>query len=110
MRYHSWIFLVSLAAGCAGSGDDGSTDSTATDDNNELDGAQVFADSCAICHGDDGRGISGLAPDLDEVVPGLTLEDIETVITEGTDFMNPVDLFTDEVEAVAEFVLDTHGD
>lgn len=112
------MFLFAFSTACT-STDDTTTDGTddVTDDGNTgpgglgvPDGAEVFADNCAICHADDGSGVNGLGPDLMERVPGLTVEDVESTVTDGTGTMNPVSLFEDETTAVAEYVVDEFGD
>jgi len=104
------ISLVALASACAGSpatDNNGDTDDTEVD--NGPDGAIVYADSCALCHETDGTGVDGLGPSLVDEVPGLVEADIESIVTDGTGSMNPVNLFEDEVAAVAEYVIATFG-
>jgi cytochrome c551 len=82
-------------------GDDGEPTTTAPDDDNGVDGAAVFADNCAQCHGNDGGG--GVGPNLQD------LDDADTVagvVTNGRGGMPSFEgrLDPDEIDAVADYV------
>lgn len=77
------LFLALI--GCAGSKDDtgsGGGDATA--------GAEVYATSCASCHGTNGEG--GTGPAMTEEVPEKTDAEIEDIVTNGYEEMAPVSL------------------
>lgn len=75
-----------------------------------VDGAEVFAETCAACHGADGSGTAS-GEDLNTVAPGLTVEEIESVVSQGIGTMPPQSsLDEDEVRAVAQHTFDTWGD
>ena len=67
LRLSSLLAAVALLAGCGGDGDSGSDGPPAkppfevVQSGKPADGRDVFADSCAGCHGDDGGGGSGPA-------------------------------------------------
>jgi cytochrome c551 len=66
-----------------------------------IDGAAVFADNCATCHGDDGGG--GIGPNLQ----GVGNRDfVVTMVTNGGGGMPSFEgqLDDDEIEAVADYV------
>ncbi len=71
MKRVGWAAL-GLVMGCTGS--EGSrVDDVLALDGDATNGADVFGDTCAVCHGDDGSGGSG---------PDLTGQDsLETVIS-----------------------------
>jgi mono/diheme cytochrome c family protein len=67
------------------------------------DGARAFRDTCAPCHGEDGRGGAGGGPPLDAVAdPEL----IVSMVNYGRGSMSPLAgmLTTEQVRAVAAYV------
>jgi mono/diheme cytochrome c family protein len=67
------------------------------------DGARAFRDTCAACHGEDGRGGAGGGPPLDAVAdPDL----IVAMVNYGRGSMPPLAgmLTTEQVRAVAAYV------
>ena len=117
-RFTSLILALSLAIGCGdkesddSGGADGTTDGTdgadgadgadGTDGTSGVDGAEVYGRTCGNCHGANGN--DGFATDLTMVVPSLSDEELQSVITEGKGNMQPVDLDADEVAAVITYL------
>ncbi len=69
------------------------------------DGAAIYKSQCTLCHGEDGRlGIGG-ARDL--TASTLTKEEMIAVITHGRGTMMPFNMLLskDEIETVADHVL-----
>lgn len=85
--------LLSLLIACSG-GDAGydysSGDATA--------GATVYADTCAVCHGDDAHGIDGSGVDLEEPFTNDSDDDLADAIMNGYGDMAP-NALTDEETA-----------
>lgn len=88
-----------------GDGDEGTTttaESTTTAPPEEgVDGAAVFGDNCASCHGDDGGG--GVGPPLQDIDDaGLVVD----TVTDGRGSMPSFEgrLEPEEIEAVADYV------
>lgn len=101
-----WFFfsLTLLAAGCIlySCGNNGvQAETTATEA--QVNGSQIFADNCVVCHGKDGKaGISG-ATDLSK--SRLTHAQVVEVITKGRNGMRAFSELTKaEIEAVAWYV------
>ncbi len=78
--------------------DDGADDDADDDgdDGAAPDGATLYADNCAACHGDDGA--SGFGPD----VTGLSADDMAAGLESGTHA--GISLTDDEVAAIAELM------
>jgi mono/diheme cytochrome c family protein len=86
------------------------------------DGAAIFADSCASCHGANGEGVPGTFPPLAgnpnaadaEYVAGVAVDGLSgpiEVLGETYDSVMPSqELSSDEAAAVAEFVSGLAGD
>jgi mono/diheme cytochrome c family protein len=80
------------------------------------DGAAVFADNCAECHGDNGEGEPGVFPPLAGNPNAADGDHVATVVTEGlsgplevlgqsyNNVMDPLDLSDDDLAAVVEYV------
>jgi mono/diheme cytochrome c family protein len=80
------------------------------------DGAAVFADNCAECHGDNGEGEPGVFPPLAGNPNAADGDHVATVVTEGlsgplevlgqsyNNVMDPLDLCDDDLAAVVEYV------
>jgi len=101
------IFIVALATfGCGGS-ENGDTSiiepATTATEVGGADGAALFADTCAGCHGGDATG-RGNAPDL--VNTSLNAAAIRTTITQGKGAMPSYEerLSAEEVDALAQYV------
>ena len=91
-----WGMLFVVALGCASS-------EPVEQAVVEVDGETLFLDTCAVCHGDDGRG-GDFGPDLADRARDLAVEDIEDVILDGSGFMDPVDVSYEEARAIAAYV------
>ena len=74
-------------------GDDGGDDA---DDGGAADGATLYANNCAACHGADGA--SGFAPD----VTGLTADELAAGLESASH--GSISLTDEEVAAIAEFL------
>lgn len=105
-----FLAVALLAVGCGGSGDEETgiiEDTQATEtteaDAGTADGAALFADSCAGCHGEDATGI-GNAPSL--VGTALNADAIRTTIIEGRGAMPAYgDRYSgEEVDALVQYV------
>jgi mono/diheme cytochrome c family protein len=71
-----------------------------------VDGAAVFAENCATCHGADGSGISG--PPLDDGIVVVNFPDIQDQIDVVTNGRGPMPAFGDrlsaeQIQAVVEY-------
>ncbi len=81
MRRAALLALVALAA-CGGDDEDGSTPAKppqqVVDAGNPAAGRQVYADSCAACHGADGGGGTGPKLEGEEAyaAPGVVVDQI----------------------------------
>lgn len=102
----SVLALLPLAIAC-----NGETAETDTDLGTEItgEGADLFADNCARCHGDNGQG-SIVGPALTERVPGLTEADVTDIILQGSGRMDPIDeVDADQAATIATFVVASFG-
>lgn len=69
------------------------------------DAEAIFKNNCATCHGNDLEG--GMGPDLTSVGGELSADEIDDIITNGTDGGMPDGLIDgDEKEAVVEWLSD----
>ena len=71
-----------------------------------VDGAAVFSENCATCHGADGSGISG--PPLNDGIVVTNFPDIQDQIDVVTNGRGPMPAFGDrlsaeEIQAVVEY-------
>ena len=83
----------------------GETLDTATGD---ADGATLYADNCAACHGADGEGAS--APAMTLIVPDMMDEAIVDAVANGTDGGMPAFTFDDaEMSALVTYLRDSFG-
>jgi len=82
-----------------------------TDGGDDVDGATVYSDTCAACHGADGTG-TGAGPSLVDRAAGLSAADVENIVRNGTGTMAgfSTDQVSDaEAAAVAEYVVGEWG-
>lgn len=96
------IFVALIACNATGedTADGSGADATA--------GAQVFADTCAGCHGANGEGASG--PAMSEAAAGKTEADVEDVVRNGSGDMPAQSQLSDpEMADVAAYVVETWG-
>lgn len=79
-------------------------------DPGETDGAAIFQQNCAVCHGPEGEG--GAGPALQGIGDHHSIEEITEVITNGQGQMPAWEdeLTPEEIDAVAEFVASLEGD
>ena len=98
---------VSLVA-CGGD-KDGSDTAAAAGTTAGVDGASVYADNCASCHGADGSG--GVGTPLNAgVVAGLSDDELTSVITDGiSPSMPSFALPTDELDALVAYLRSEFG-
>jgi mono/diheme cytochrome c family protein len=84
-----------------GGGDEETTTTEGDDGGGEADGAAIFAQRCASCHGDDGGGGSG--PNLQD---NDNADGVADVVTNGRGGMPSFEgrLSEEEIQAVATFV------
>lgn len=77
--------LLAIGSGCGGGGDEPSDRAMAIAalSGDAAAGGSFFSAQCAVCHGPDAKGMSGLGSDLTETVPSLTDEEIAET------FLNP---------------------
>lgn len=74
-------------------------------------GARVFHDTCAVCHGDNGTGL-GSASDLSEVLPQMSDDEVKEVIRHGAPGMPSFrsTLSDDEIRDVIAYIRDSEGE
>jgi cytochrome c551 len=70
-------------------------------------GGTVFGDTCAVCHGADGSGVSG--PALTGKVGGMSDEDLVDVMLSGTGSMPAQSLTNQEAADVLAYLRATFG-
>jgi mono/diheme cytochrome c family protein len=93
MRIVVWT-SVGLLAGCEGGTTNACTGGTSrTADivclqGDASNGAAVFSDNCAVCHGADAAGINGLGSDIRGKVPEDTIDSILNPVAGMTDLSN----------------------
>ena len=100
---------IDAGADCEGLGDvDGGEDSGGDDGTTGgVDGATVYANSCAGCHGANGEGVAG--PAMASAVNGLTAEDVADVALYGSGGMPAVLSDPEEASAVGEYSVSEFG-
>jgi mono/diheme cytochrome c family protein len=96
---------AALAAGCGGGSSGGS--STPTGGGGSADGAQIFAENCATCHGDQGQG--GVGPNLQTSSKAGDEHAVIEQVKNGGGGMPPFDdkLSDQEIQAVADYVVNS---
>jgi mono/diheme cytochrome c family protein len=105
--------LFALALGC-NTTEENNEESGGESDSDTLDqtmfdaGSEVFAGTCAACHGADGLG--GGAPSLADRVPGMAAADVTNTVTNGTGEMPPQNVTGDDLTAVVYFVIESFGE
>jgi len=97
-----FAFFTGLFVACGEK--DESTESTGGD---PTEGADLFATTCAACHGSDGTGSSG--PDLTSAVPSLDDDTIIDIILNGTGTMGAQNLTEDEANDVLAYMRQEWG-
>lgn len=113
------LFSLLLLGACTGdtskdfanTTDDSAGDSNVTTDDSpvdsqvELDGAALFAENCARCHGDDARG-SRSGPDLSREMR-LSDAQILRVIQNGEGDMPAIEVTEEEAQAIIDWLRET---
>mgnify|MGYP000580553282 CR=1 FL=1 len=123
MRTLGFALAISLLPLAACGGDKDGTTSTADtgpgtttgdddddddDDTSAFDGAQLYADNCAICHGANGEGAASAPATMNAYITGLSQAEIATQITDGGGSMPAITAVTaDEADAIAAWCLET---
>jgi mono/diheme cytochrome c family protein len=113
MRPLKTLLLISALAaiGCAKEEDGGGGTSNDEPEECDEDGALVYVDNCAGCHGTDGD--EGFATDLSTSVPSLSDEALDGVLVDGVDGtpgMDPVSMTDCARDALFIYLRDTFGD
>jgi len=72
-------------------------------------GADLYADACASCHGEDGSGTE-LGADLEQHIPYHTDAEIVLVLVTGPESMEPQELAPQETADVIAHLRDWFGD
>ena len=108
MRTLSLLALVTLVA-CGGSSKDtAGTDTSGTDDTaGAPDGATLFANHCAACHGSDGT--NGSSPDLSREIPELDDAALENLITNGKGSMPAIAVDDADLDTLIAYLRSTFG-
>lgn len=97
------LFLAACNDDPAPSTDD--TDTTPTDDTDTtpaLDGEQLFADTCAVCHNTDGTG-TGAGPDITREL-GKSDAALINIIRNGTGRMPGQSVTQEEAQAIVDWM------
>jgi len=74
-----------------------------------IDGAEVYSNECAGCHGSDGEGAGG-NPSLVDGVPQLSDEELMDTLLNPPGAMAIISLTQDEADAVFGYVRDRFGE
>ncbi len=91
------VCCLSLSVACGDK--DSETGSTTV----ELDGSALYTSNCATCHGADGELNNAKLP---EIVPGLSAEELEDVITNVAP-MSDIELTAAELSAIVDYLQET---
>lgn len=89
------LFLLTVSA-CSGS--EGASNGPTSD----LNGQQIYGQSCSSCHGGDLR--SGYAPDLDQIGNKYSSEEIQDIIENGIGSMPKGIVKGEDAEKVADWL------
>ena len=99
-----FLSLLGFACGTEKPADTGGDEGTET-----IDGAEVYANNCAGCHGSDGAGAAS-NPSLIEAVPEKSDEDLMDVLLNPPGSMAIISLSQAEADAVFTYVRDQFGE
>jgi mono/diheme cytochrome c family protein len=101
------LCAVVVAAGCGGGSSGGSSGSAGSGSGGAPDGAKIFADNCAGCHGSEGEG--GVGPNLQDSERAGNKDEVVKQVTEGGGGMPGFGdkLSSAEIQAVADYVVNT---
>lgn len=98
------VLASSLLIACGGSTKDtASTDTSSS----SADGAALFANHCAACHGSDGT--NGSSPDLSVEVPALDDAELEQLITNGKGSMPAISVPDADLPTLVAYLRSTFG-
>ncbi len=108
MRFATMMVLGLLAACGDDSKDSGATDTDSetvpVDAGDPANGADVYARTCAACHGSSGEG--GFGPALAGEM-GKSDQELHDIIQNGKDDMAPVDISEQETADVIAYLRET---
>ncbi len=79
-----------------------------TDTAGSTDGAELFFEDCAACHGVEGEGGRN-GPDLTEKIPNMTDAEVREIITEGEDEMPSFNYAEDQLDALVAWLREAFG-
>ncbi|MGH3666265.1 MAG: c-type cytochrome [Egibacteraceae bacterium] len=95
LKWGGWLGVLGLLAAAAVAL---APDASATQPTGDPDaGREVYAVTCAMCHGADASGMMGMHPALRDVVQRLTAEGVEVTIRNGRRTMPPMPAFGDQL-------------
>jgi mono/diheme cytochrome c family protein len=97
------MFVLMMLVACSGGKDSGGLVGDATN------GEQVYTDTCAVCHGADGKLGSGGAADLTVEVPAQTDDQLTNVILNGYGDMAAQDVTDQEAADCVAYLRETFG-
>lgn len=100
--------MLAALAGCVSGSSPARLGDTASREISEralLSGEELFTLACARCHAADGRG-GPAGPDLADRARDLGLDEIVSVVRDGSGAMAPVPLSEAEARTVAAFLID----
>ncbi|MBC7884316.1 MAG: cytochrome c [Saprospiraceae bacterium] len=101
-KYAVFTLLVCFTLACANQ-ENKSKESTSESDPIAIDGAKIFKQSCALCHGPDGKLGANGSKDL--TISDFDLNERIAMISKGKGLMTPFEniLSLAEIKAVAEY-------
>ncbi len=99
------VVALSVLVACGGSAKDTGADTAASGPS--ADGATIFANHCAACHGSDGT--NGSSPDLSVEVPSLDDAQLEEIITNGKGGMPAIAVPAGDLPTLVAYLRSTFG-
>jgi len=111
----TFVLTTVLLTGCGdkqADGDTGALDeegAPAADGGEEaaVDGEEVYALHCAMCHGEEGTGVSG--PDLTSTVPGYSDTELMSILQDGIGGMVAPNLTPAEENGLLDYLRSEFG-
>ena len=109
MRPAFLLALPALLAACGGSTEDtaGTDTTTGTSTGSTADGAPLYGDSCAACHGASGGGGSG--PNLHGEIPETDDAELRDIILNGEGSMPAIAVPSDDLPVLIDYLRATFG-
>jgi len=103
-----WIiafWIVSFTVGCGNANSKNELAAANTSTETKVDGAKIFKQSCALCHGNDGKLGANGSKDL--TVSTMDLNERIAIISNGKGMMTPFSKILDlkQIKAVAEYTM-----